>query len=192
MILHYIRIWDETSANRVDKFIAISEYIAKRVQKTYHEQAQVIYPPVDITRFTPTEERKDYYMTTSRFVPYKRIDIIVEAFNQLALPLVVIGTGPEYKKIKAMAGNNIRLLGHQPDMVVTDYMQHCKAFIYAADEDFGITPVEAQAAGAPVIAYRKGGILETIQEETGLFYEGFFRPSSPSTSLSRDQRLRST
>lgn len=171
VILHYLRLWDVASANRVDHFAANSRYVARRIWKTYRRSAQVIYPPVAIDRFYPKSQREPFYFTLSRFVPYKRVDLIVEAFNQLGLPLVVIGDGPGWNQIAAMAKPNIHLMRHQPESVVIDHMQRCKAFVYAAAEDFGIAAVEAQAAGAPVIAYGKGGITETvISEKTGLFF----------------------
>lgn len=171
LILHYLRLWDVAAANRVDCFVANSRYIARRIWKTYRRPATVIYPPVEIERFSPYQPREDFYLTVARFVPYKRVDLMVAAFARLGLPLVVIGEGSDRPLIEACAAPNITLLGSQPDAVVTDYLQRCKAFIFAADEDFGITPVEAQAAGAPVIAYGKGGVTETIRPgETGLFF----------------------
>lgn len=171
LVLHYIRLWDVASANRVDVFVANSHYVARRIWKVYRREARVIYPPVDVARFTPKNQREEFYLTLSRFVPYKKIDLIVEAFTRLGLPLVVIGDGPDFDKVKRFAGPNVQLLGYQPDSVVRDYMERCKAFVFAAEEDFGITPVEAQAAGAPVIAYGKGGVTETVVPgETGIFF----------------------
>ncbi len=173
LILHYLRLWDTISANRVDRFIANSQFIAKRIWRAYRRPATVIYPPVNVSRFEWQHPRDNFYLTVSRFVPYKRVDLTVAAFNQLGLPLVVIGEGSEWSRIKAMAGANIRLLGQQPDAVVTDYMQRCKAFIFPAEEDFGITPVEAQAAGAPVIAFGRGGVTETVIDgKTGVLFSG--------------------
>ncbi|NET48544.1 MAG: glycosyltransferase family 4 protein [Merismopedia sp. SIO2A8] len=172
LILHYLRIWDVTSANRVDFFLANSHYIARRIWKTYRRSAHVIYPPVQVDRFQPQSQRDDFYFVLSRFVPYKRVDIIVSAFTQLGLPLIVVGDGPEQSTIEPLAGPNVTLLPPQPEAAIADYMNRCKAFVYAAEEDFGIAPVEAQAAGAPVIAYGKGGVLETVvPEKTGLFFE---------------------
>lgn len=171
LILHYLRLWDTTSANRVDRFVANSQFIAKRIWRAYRRPATVIYPPVDVSRFDWQHPREEFYLTVSRFVPYKRVDLTVAAFNQLGLPLVVIGDGSDWQRIKAMAGPTIRLLGKQPDAVVTDYMQRCKGFIFPAEEDFGITPVEAQAAGAPVIAFGRGGVAETvIHGKTGVLF----------------------
>ncbi|NEQ54243.1 MAG: glycosyltransferase family 4 protein, partial [Leptolyngbya sp. SIO3F4] len=171
LILHYLRLWDTTSANRVDRFLANSQFIAKRIWRAYRRPAKVIYPPVDISRFEWQHPRDNFYLTVSRFVPYKRVDLTVKAFNQLGLPLVVIGDGSDWQRIKDIAGPNIRLLGKQTDAVVSDYMQRCKGFIFPAEEDFGITPVEAQAAGAPVIAFDRGGVTETvIHGKTGILF----------------------
>ncbi|MCU0569819.1 MAG: glycosyltransferase family 4 protein [Oculatellaceae cyanobacterium Prado106] len=172
MLLHYMRLWDFASASRVDHFIANSQFVARRIWKTYRRPAEVIYPPVAIDRFLPKTQRDDFYFILSRFVPYKRVDLVVEAFTRLGLPLVVIGDGSGWQRVQALAGPNVQLLGHQPDAVVVDYMQRCKAFVFAAAEDFGIAPVEAQAAGAPVIAYGKGGVTETVIEgKTGVFFQ---------------------
>ncbi len=171
LILHYLRLWDITSVNRVDAFVANSHYIARRIQKIYRRPATVIYPPVAVDRFRWDLPREEFYLAIARFVPYKRVDLIVEAFTQLGRPLVVIGDGGDRDRIQSLAGSNITFLGRQSDSVLVDYLQKCKAFIFAAEEDFGITPVEAQAAGAPVIAYGRGGATETIiSEKTGLFF----------------------
>lgn len=171
VILHYIRLWDSSTANRVDVFMANSNYVAKRVWRTYRRPARVLYPPVKVTRFDHTRAREDFYLTLSRMVPYKKVDLIVEAFTRTGRPLVVIGDGPDRAKIEALAGPGVTFLGRQPDDVVADYMARCRAFVFAADEDFGITPVEAQAAGAPVIAYGKGGVLESVMpDQTGVFF----------------------
>ncbi len=170
-LLHYVRLWDSTTANRVDVFLANSHYVAKRIWRTYRRPAKVLYPPVDIGRFDATQPREDFYLAMSRFAPYKKMDLIAETFTHLGRPLVMIGDGPERPRVAALAGPNITFLGRQPDEVVADYMARCSAFVFAADEDFGIVPVEAQAAGAPVLAFGKGGALETIiNEETGLFF----------------------
>jgi glycosyltransferase involved in cell wall biosynthesis len=171
LILHYLRLWDLASANRVDQYIANSKYVAGRIQKTYRRSAQVIYPPVAADQFECDRPRQDFYLTVARFVPYKRVDLIVKAFTQLGLPLVVIGDGPNWQQVRSLAGPNIQLLGYQPDAVVKTHLEACKAFVFAAEEDFGITTVEAQAAGAPVIAYGRGGSAETIiAGETGIFF----------------------
>ena len=182
LILHYIRLWDFSTANRVDEFIPISKYIEKRVWRTYRRKSyKVIYPPVAIDDFTLKLDKEDFYLTASRLVPYKKIDLIVEAFSNLPnTKLVVIGDGPEIKKIKEKGGANVEILGYQKFEVLKDYMQRAKAFVFAAEEDFGIIPIEAQACGTPVIAYGKGGSLETVQgkfvgqkieiTDTGVFF----------------------
>ena len=171
VILHYLRLWDLATANRVDHFVANSRFVARRIWKTYRRRADVIYPPVAIERFSPDQPRDDFYLLLSRFVPYKRVDLAVTAFSQLGLPLVVIGDGTEFERVKPLAGACVQLLGRQPDAVVVDHMQRCKAFVYPAEEDFGIAMVEAQAAGAPVIAYGRGGATETvIPGKTGLLF----------------------
>ncbi|MEI6242483.1 MAG: glycosyltransferase family 4 protein [Chlamydiota bacterium] len=171
-VLHYLRQWDQNSASRVDAFIANSHYIAKRIKKTYGKEATVIYPPVDTLSFSLETKKEPFYLTASRMVPYKKIDLIVEAFASMPdKKLVVIGDGPEFSKIKSKAKKNIELLGYQPDAVLKQYLQKAKAFVFAAREDFGILPVEAQCSGTPVIAYGKGGVLETvIPHQTGLFF----------------------
>lgn len=176
-ILHKIRMWDYRTANGVDHFVANSQFIARRVKKVYGRHADVIYPPVDVERFNFQSDKDDYYVTASRLVPYKRVDLIVEAFT--AMPdkkLVVIGDGSEIDKIKSKAGKNIEILGYQSNEILQKYMEKAKAFVFAAEEDFGITPVEAQACGTPVIAYGKGGSLETVRpygvtNPTGVFFE---------------------
>ncbi|HHG8774832.1 TPA: glycosyltransferase family 4 protein [Raoultella planticola] len=176
-ILHKVRLWDYRTANGVDHFIANSKFIARRIKKVYGREADVIYPPVDVNRFTLCQEKDDYYFTASRLVPYKRIDVIVEAFSHMPdKKLVVIGDGSEMAKVKSKANKNIEILGYQPDNIMEEYMRKAKAFVFAAEEDFGITPVEAQACGTPVIAFGKGGALETIRpfgtnDATGLFFE---------------------
>lgn len=171
--LHRLRIWDISSLNRVDQFISNSDYIKERIKKIYNRESITIYPPVNVQNFEYLQNREDFYFTCSRMVPYKKIDLIVEAFSKMPdKKLVVIGTGPDFKKIKELATSNITLLGYQSFSILKDYMQRAKAFVFAAEEDFGIVPVEAQAAGMPVIAYGKGGALETIKNgETGVFFE---------------------
>lgn len=176
-LLHRIRLWDYRTANGVDHFIANSQFIARRIKKVYGRDADVIYPPVDIERFNLNENKSDYYFTASRMVPYKRMDLIVEAFSHMPdKKLVVIGSGSEMEKIKSKASKNIEILGYQPNSIMEEHMQNAKAFVFAAEEDFGITPVEAQACGTPVIAFGKGGSLETIrpygvEKPTGLFFD---------------------
>ncbi len=163
-ILHKIRLWDTRTANGVDFFIANSKFISRRIKKVYGREADVIYPPVDVERFKLKREKQDFYLTASRLVPYKRIDLIVEAFSKMPeKKLVVIGDGPEMSKIRKIAGANIEILGFQPNDVMEEYMMDAKAFVFAAEEDFGITPVEAQACGTPVIAFGKGGYLKLLK-----------------------------
>lgn len=175
-LLHKIRIWDYRTAAGVDHFIGNSQFIARRIKKVYGRDADVIYPPVDVDRFTMNENKENFYFTASRMVPYKKIDLIVEAFSHMPdKKLVVIGDGPDMKKIKAKASSNIEILGFQSNAVMQDHMRRAKAFVFAAEEDFGITPVEAQACGTPVIAFGKGGTLETVisdlKKPTGLFFD---------------------
>lgn len=175
-ILHRLRQWDVRTANGVDEFIGISAFIARRISKAYRRPATVIYPPVDTEAFALRESKDDFYLTASRMVPYKRIDLIVEAFS--AMPsrrLVVIGDGPDFEKVRAKAGPNVTLLGWQPFDVLRDHLQRARAFLFAAVEDFGIAPVEAQACGTPVIAYGRGAVLETIrargERPTGVLFD---------------------
>jgi glycosyltransferase involved in cell wall biosynthesis len=162
----------------VDHFIANSEFIARRIWKVYRREATVIYPPVDTIRFEMVEKKDDFFLTVSRFVPYKKIPIIVEAFARMPeRRLVVIGDGPDMDKVKALATPNVHILGHQTMDQLVGYMQRARAFLFAAQEDFGISPVEAQACGTPVIAYGRGGALETIRGQhephpTGFFFHG--------------------
>lgn len=175
-ILHYMRIWDSRTAAGVDAFIANSAFIGRRIWKCYRREAAVVYPPVDTEKFSVCSVKEDFYLAASRMVPYKKIDVLAEAFQKMPdKRLVIIGDGPEMEKVRAKAGKNVEILGYQPDDVLRDYLQRAKAFLFAAQEDFGILPVEAQAAGTPVIAYGKGGILETVRplgEEcpTGVFF----------------------
>ncbi|HEP1062501.1 glycosyltransferase family 4 protein [Klebsiella aerogenes] len=177
LILHKMRMWDYRTANGVDHFIANSQFIARRIKKVYGRDSDVIYPPVDVDRFILTESKEDFYFTASRLVPYKRIDLIVEAFSYMPeKKLIVIGDGSEMAKIKSKATKNVEILGYQSNEVMQDMMQRAKAFVFAAEEDFGITPVEAMACGTPVIAYGKGGTLETIKplgqkNATGIFFK---------------------
>lgn len=172
-LLHRMRLWDARTANGVDVFVANSHFIAGRIRKTYRRRATVIHPPVDTERFTPGGERDDFYLAASRFVPYKRLGTIVEAFGRMPdRRLVVIGDGPEYQRVRRLAGPNVALLGHQPWEVLRSHMRRARAFVFAAEEDFGIAPVEAQACGTPVIAYRGGGVLDSVVEgETGCFFD---------------------
>lgn len=169
--LHKIRLWDASTANRVDRYVANSRYIARRIKKTYSKPSDVIYPPVDVDKFTLREAKEEFYLTASRMVPYKKIDLIVEAFSQTDKKLLVIGDGPDMAKIKSKAGKNVELLGFADDETMADLMGRAKAFVFAAEEDFGITPVEAQACGTPVICFGRGGARETVRDgESGLYF----------------------
>lgn len=168
-ILHYIRMWDVRTAHGVDTFVANSQFVARRILKTYGRKSDVIYPPVDTEYFRPGPgDRSDFYLTASRMVPYKRIPLIVQAFASMPdKRLVVIGDGPEIATARAVAGPNVTIMGYQAKNVLLDHMQRARAFIFAAEEDFGIIPVEAQACGTPVIAYGRGGSLETVRGDDG-------------------------
>lgn len=169
-LLTYMRLWDAHSSRRVDEFIAISRYVAQRIKKFYRRDARVIYPPVDTARFAISNRLEPYFLIVSRLEPYKRIDLAIQAFNALGLPLVIIGDGAERKTLTAAANNNITFLGRQSDETVCEYLSTCQALIFPGEEDFGIAPVEAQASGRPVIAYRGGGALETVSAQTGRFF----------------------
>src|SRR5664280_1051088 len=147
-LCHYLRQWDYASAARVDGFVANSRNVAARIQKTYRREATVIHPPVDVERFRHDRPREEFYLTVSQLVSYKRVDLVVDALPKLNLPLIVIGEGPELPVLRRRAAKNIRFLGRQSDAAVADHLERCKAFVFAANEDFGIVPVEAQAAGA--------------------------------------------
>ena len=172
LILHYIRLWDTRTSNGVDYFMANSRYIARRIWKTYHRKAEVVYPPVHLDAFVLGHKKEDFYLAASRLVPYKKVPMVVEAFAHMPeKKLVVIGDGPEMAAARSVAAPNITFLPFAPREKLIDYMQKAKAFVFAAEEDFGIMPVEAQACGTPVIAYAKGGALETVvEDETGLFF----------------------
>jgi glycosyltransferase involved in cell wall biosynthesis len=175
-MLHYMRGWDARSANGVDHLIANSQFIARRIKKAYQRESTVIYPPVDFNGLTLCTEKEDFYITASRMVPYKRMDLIVKAFSQTPeRRLIVIGDGPEMKRIAAVAGRNVTILGYQSFEILHDHLRRARAFVFAAEEDFGISIVEAQACGTPVIAFGKGGALESVvglphERATGVFF----------------------
>ncbi|MFJ4145502.1 glycosyltransferase family 4 protein [Pseudomonas sp. NPDC089734] len=186
LVLHYIRLWDQRTSTGVDEFIANSRFIGARIRKAYRRESTVIYPPVDTQHFTVREgPRQNYYFTASRMVPYKRLPMIIEAFAAMPdKPLIVVGDGPDMAKAQAIARQapNVRLLGFQPAAVLLEHMRAARAFVFAAEEDFGISPVEAQACGTPVIAFGKGGVLETVRgldhpQPTGVFYRQQNAPS---------------
>lgn len=170
-----VREFDWKAAQRVDHFIANSEFVAGRIRQHYGREAEVVYPPVDVDAFDATRPREDFYLIVSGLAPYKRVDLAVEAFNHLGKALVIIGDGSEEASLRARARDNIRFLGRQPFEVLKDHYERCRAMIYPQIEDFGITAVEAQAAGAPVIAFDQGGARETVNggaSPTGLFFSG--------------------
>ncbi|MBP1693205.1 MAG: glycosyl transferase [Chloroflexi bacterium] len=170
-LLNSFRKWDIATVQRIDQLAAVSRWIAGWIEHDYQREARVIYPPVDIERFQPQRNRDDYYITVSRLVSHKRIDLIVEAFAQLKLPLIVVGEGPEYRRLVHIATDNIRVIGYQSEASVANLLNKARAFVIASEEDFGIAVVEAQAAGCPVIAYGRGGVLETVIDgQTGIFY----------------------
>ena len=172
-ILHKIRLWDVSTPNRVDYFLANSKHIAKRIKKIYNRDADVIYPPVDVDNFSISSSKDNYYMTAARFVPYKKVDLIVEAFSKMPdKKLIVVGSGPDKEKIKSLAGKNIEFTGYLSSDKLNEYMGKAKAFLFAAEEDFGITIVEAQACGTPVIAYKTGGASEiVVDSQTGILFD---------------------
>jgi glycosyltransferase involved in cell wall biosynthesis len=177
-LLHRLRQWDVLSANRVDHFVANSHFTASRIWRCYRRRADVVYPPVNIDRFTCNDQKEDFYLTVCRLVGYKQVALIVEAFNQNGKNLVIIGTGTELQKLQQIAKSNVSILSSQPNAVVQDYLSRARAFIYAACEDFGIVLVEAQACGTPVIAYGVGGAAETVLDirshpdcGTGILFE---------------------
>ena len=161
--LHALRQWDQLSAQRVDHLIANSRFTARRISKFWGREAEVIHPPVEVDRFRWSAPREDFYLCLCRLVPYKRVDLVIQAFNRLGLPLLVVGDGPERSRLEALAGPSVTLLGRQTPEQVEALMSTCRAFVYAGLEDFGIAPVEAMAAGAPVIGLGRGGLLDTVR-----------------------------
>jgi glycosyltransferase involved in cell wall biosynthesis len=171
VMMNYLRVWDRAAADRVDKFLANSNFVAQRIKKYYQREAKVIYPPVETDRFKIAEPL-DYYLMVGRLVPYKRADLVVEAFNKNGRKIFIAGEGPEKEKLQKIAKENIIFLGRISESQVENLMSRARAFIFPQEEDFGISAVEAQAAGRPVIAYKGGGALETIIEgKTGIFFE---------------------
>ena len=171
-ILHYVRQWDFSASARVDHYLAASRWVARGIWRAYRREAEILYPPVDIDKIKPSDEREDYFITISRQESHKKVSMVVEAFTQLGLPLVVIGKGREEERVSKQAGGNIRILGWQPDHIVQKYLSKARAYVMAGEEDFSIAAVEAQAAGTPVIAFGGGGVCETVIEGiTGMFYD---------------------
>ena len=171
-ILHSVRQWDYRVADRPDILIANSNHVRQRVQKYWRRDAQVVHPPVNVKRFKPTKSHDDYFFIVSALTPFKKIDLAIQAFNKVKRRLVIIGDGAQRKYLEFIAGPTIQFLGRQSDEVVKEYMENCRAFIFPGEEDFGITPVEAMAAGKPVLAYSKGGVTESVQAGvSGEFFE---------------------
>lgn len=171
LAINWLRRWDLATNFRVDHFVAISQCVAQRIKKYYHREATVIYPPVNTSLYQPAGQVEDFYLVVSRLNTYKKIDLVVETFNELGLHLKIIGTGPYQKILQNMAKTNIEFLGRVSDQKLADYYARCKALIFPGEEDFGIAPLEAQAAGRPVIAYAGGGAIETVVEgKTGIFF----------------------
>lgn len=199
---NYLRLWDRCAADRVDEFAAISRHVAKRIRKYYRRDSHVVYPPVNTERISPAAAVEDYFLLAGRLIPYKRADIVVEAFNRLGIPLKVAGTGSELESLRAAARPNIEFLGRVPDAQLADLYSHCRALVFPQEEDFGIVPLEAMAAGRPVIAYRAGGALETVVEgKTGVFFDRqdaasladavrAFDPASFDPAKAREQAMR--
>lgn len=176
--LHRIRQWDFHTASNPDLLIANSEHVRKRINKYWRKDAQVIYPPVDVKRFTPTKNHEDYFLIVSALTPFKRIDLAIKTFNKIKRRLIIIGEGAQKKALQSMAGETIEFKDYQNDHSVRDYLEHCRAFIFPGEEDFGITPVEAMAAGKPVLAYGVGGVTESVQP--GISGEFFYEPTPQS------------
>ncbi len=184
--LGWLQRWERRAADRVDAFVAISEEVQARVGRFYGRDSTIIYPPVHTERFTPSHNHDDYFLIVSRLIPYKRIDLAVQAFNELGLPLWIGGDGRDRQSLEAMAGPNVRFLGRVPDEEMGSLLAHCRAFIFPGLEDFGIAPVEAMAAGRPVIAYAGGGALDSVVEGvTGTF----FREQTPESLADAVRRL---
>jgi glycosyltransferase involved in cell wall biosynthesis len=187
-LLSYLRAWDAAASMRVDRYLANSQVVASRIEKHYRRPATVLHPPISVADFHMAEA-SDHYLVVSRLVPYKRVDLAIAAANRTGAPLRIVGDGPLYKELKAMAKSNVQFLGNLPDAAVRDEYARCKAFLFPAYEDFGLTPLEAMASGKPVIAYGRGGALETVVDGvTGLFF-GEQTPESLAEAMGRFERL---
>jgi glycosyltransferase involved in cell wall biosynthesis len=187
--IHYLRLWDTLSAGRVDHYVAISRAVAGRIRKYYGRQAEIIYPPVDTLRFSPRGSGGGYYLTVARLIPYRRIDLVVDAFNRLGLPVKIVGDGRDRARLEARAGRSIEFLGRVSDEALADLYAGCRAYLILAEEDFGIAPVEAQASGRPVVAYAAGGALDTVIDgETGVL----FHQQSPEALSDAVRRIEGT
>lgn len=170
--VHYLRLWDRQAAQRVDYYLTNSNFVKKRIQKYYQRHAQVVYPPIETKKLKPSRQIKNYYLLVNRLVPYKKTQIVVEAFNQLKKPLIIVGKGPQERALRAIAQNNIKFVGNVYGASLKKLYANCKALIFPQEEDFGIAPVEVMASGRPVIAYRGGGALETVKEGiNGIFFD---------------------
>lgn len=170
--INYLRMWDRLSADRPDLYIANSHFVSGRIKKYYKQSSTVIYPPVGANKFKLAEKTGTYFLLVGRALPYKKFDIVIEAFNRLGWPLKIIASGPEIPNLKVNAKSNVEFLGYLPDDQLVDHYARAQAFIVPAEEDFGITPLEAMAAGRPVIAYRSGGAIESvIENQTGAFFD---------------------
>jgi len=201
-VIAMLRRWDYEAAQRVDAFIAISSAIQRRIDRYYQRDSVIIYPPVETSRYEPAARSDDYYLVVSRLIPYKRVDLAVQACTRLGLPLIVGGEGRDRDRLESMAGPTVRFVGRVPEAELPNLMARCRAFIFPGLEDFGIAPVQAQAAGRPVIAFRGGGALDTVLEgETGLFFDeqtveslcqalGQFDEMSFEPALCRDNAMR--
>ncbi|MEM9418358.1 MAG: glycosyltransferase [Planctomycetota bacterium] len=172
MVMHRFRQWDVVAGQRVDEFAANSKHVAARIRKTYRREATVIHPPVDVQRFRSDAEREEHYLVAGRLVGYKNVEPVIRAFDGLEQQLVIAGDGPDKKRLQRLAGQNVRFLGALNDQAFAEQLQTCKALIFPGEEDFGMIPVEAMAAGAPVIALRQGGVTETVEDGvTGVFFD---------------------
>jgi glycosyltransferase involved in cell wall biosynthesis len=169
-ILVYLRAWDRAAAERVDHFIAISDAVRRRIAKVYRRESTIIYPPVDTSRFEPSATVDDYYLIVGRLVPYRRVDVLIEAFNQMGKPLLIAGSGRDRQRLEELAGPTITFLGYVPDGDLPDLFARCQAFLFPGEEDFGIAPIQAMAAGRPVIAYAAGGAVETVIPGCGVLF----------------------
>ncbi|MBI5754372.1 glycosyltransferase [Candidatus Peregrinibacteria bacterium] len=170
-LMKYLREWDRTAADRPDKYLANSANVRNRLKKYYQAESDIVYPPVDVERFRAKESNENYFLIVSTLTPYKKIDLAVQLFNKIRRRLVIIGEGPQREYLQNMAGENIEFLGFKDDATVKEYMENCRALIFPGEEDFGITPVEAMACGKPVLAYGKGGVMESVLSgKTGEFF----------------------